>query len=353
MFFKNASIYELDEFGLSLDDFENRMLKRRFKALNDTDIAGYGFEHFLFDDSERIIHAINDCWFFKYIKGTRTVPKDQLHALVERRVAELEDNNVEVNKQKRSDITDLAHAELLRVQPVKHTHISAYIDVKRSLLIINHKTDGQSEDVILAIRKALGSFRCCPIRFDMKPCQFINDWIALPADEYRIPCPSWLKIDFSGTIKGRGETDKTQVTSKGHAIETSAFAELAIISCDMDKVKVNQDSSVDIILSFTLNSQPSSKSNHNTDLKLTKLGFAVSDESDCDDEADHYNTELFLMTTELGTLIDELTMVFCTTARLKKESTLADAIHQAAAETGGEVVFISEVKSNKESEESK
>lgn len=348
MFFKHASIYELESFNLSLIDFEERLSKRRFKSINDDDVISVGIEHLLFDDSENVVHAVNDCFFFKYVKATRTVPKDQLAALIERRVTAAEEAGKTVTREYRSDIADIAHAELLRVQPAKHLQIGAYVDIKRQLLIVNHKSDSQCEDVILEVRKALGSFRCAPIYLNMKPCDYMNDWIALSADEYRIPNPAWLNFDFDGTIKGRGETDKNMVTSKGNAIDKSSFDGLSIVSCDLDKFKTHDNNELEHVVSFTLISLPNTAKKHNTDLKLTKLGFCLDAEPEGDDEADYYNAELYVMTAELGILIEDLSITFGGRAGLMSEDAIASELKKALATGNGNTIFLSEIKNAKE-----
>lgn len=344
MFFKHATIYELEGFTLSLADLEERLALRRFESMNDSDVIRVGFEHLLFDDSETVVHTVNDCLFFKYVKATRTVPKDQLTALVDRRVAEAEEAGKQVTREYRSNITDIAHAELLRVQPAKHLHIGAYIDTKRQLLIVNNQSDSKCEDVIVEVRKALGSFRCAPINLYMKPCDYINDWIALPADEYRIANPAWLYIDFNGTIKGRGETDKNVVTSKGNAIEEQAFDGLSIVSCDLDKNKIHENNEIEHVVSFTLISLPNSAKKRNTDLKLTKLGFFLNAEPEGDDAADYYNAELYVMTAELGMLIEDLSLTFGGRAGLTAEDGIVSEVKQALATSGGKTVFLSGIK---------
>uniref|UniRef100_UPI00188B908C recombination-associated protein RdgC n=1 Tax=Vibrio anguillarum TaxID=55601 RepID=UPI00188B908C len=116
--------------------------------------------------------------------------------------------------QLRDDVETTAHAELLRLQPVKHHRSNFYIDIKRQLLVIDEKADGKCEDVIGGIRKALGSFSCLPIRLGAKPCDYANAWVSLPKDDHRFVMPEWLYIDYNGTIKGRGETAKQSVVSK-------------------------------------------------------------------------------------------------------------------------------------------
>ncbi|MBF4237802.1 recombination-associated protein RdgC, partial [Vibrio anguillarum] len=126
----------------------------------------------------KVTHVVNDCLFLQYIDATRSVPRDQLNALKDRRIADLEEKGTKITNQLRDDVETTAHAELLRLQPVKHHRSNFYIDIKRQLLVIDEKADGKCEDVIGGIRKALGSFSCLPIRLGAKPCDYANDWVS-------------------------------------------------------------------------------------------------------------------------------------------------------------------------------
>lgn len=339
MFFKNASIYELDNFKLSLAEIDAKLLSKRFVALKDNDVLGGGFEHILFNDSEAVVHEVNNCFFFKYVKATRSVPKNQLNALVAKGIAKAEQVGKKITKKFKSDLTAIALAELLRVQPVKHVHIRAYIDVKRQLLIIDNASDVQSEGITAALRKAFGSFRCSAIGVEIAPCDYINDWISqLSADEFRIPVPKWLHVDFYGTIKARGDDAKKTLVSKGDTVPREAFKGLSITECDMYKVFDVDGDQNGAVLSFTLVSKPFCSV-----IKLTKINYGVNVETYGEEDDEYYNSQFYLITEELGTLIEDLSSTFGGRFGSSNENMITADIEAALAIADGKVISASEL----------
>lgn len=340
MLFKNASIYELNDFNLSIADIEEKISSKRFTPLSETGVKSTGFEHVLFNDNEKVTHVVNDCLFLQYIDATRSVPRDQLNALKDRRIADLEDKGTKITNQLRDDVETTAHAELLRLQPVKHHRSNFYIDIKRQLLVIDEKADGKCEDVIGGIRKALGSFSCLPIRLGAKPCDYANDWVSLPKDDHRFVMPEWLYIDYNGTIKGRGETAKQTVVSKGNAIDFSVFDSLSLVECDMDKCQLINENELKDEVSFTLISLPESKTQRNVDMKLVKLCFHSDAEPEGNDDIAYHNADFFLMTEELGRLIEDLSLVFGGRSGLLD----SDSFPQKLDNSDGNIIWASDIQ---------
>jgi len=339
MFFKNASIYELSEFNLSNSKIESKLSTARFVELNDNDVLGSGFEHIQFSDSEKVVHEVNDCFFFKYIKAMRSVPVGQLNALVAKGVSAAELSGQKITNKFKSNLTDIARAELLRVQPVKHVHIRAYIDVKRQLLVVDNASDTLCDDLTKSLRKVFGSFRCSSIGVEYSPCDFISDWIALSADEFRIPMPQWLNINFCGTIKARGDDAKQTLVSKSDTVVRDAFTSLFITECDMFKTVYETDYSNAGLISFTLCSKPNTSF-----IKLSKIDYDVKDEKYDDSDDGYYNAQLYLIAAELGTLIEELSSVFGGRFGSGRKDMITEDVEKALKVGDGKVIWLSEGK---------
>ncbi|MBF4432467.1 hypothetical protein EA848_23395, partial [Vibrio anguillarum] len=96
----------------------------------------------------------------------------------------------------------------------------------------------------------------------------------------------------------------------GNAIDFSVFDSLSLVECDMDKCQLINENELKDEVSFTLISLPESKTQRNVDMKLVKLCFHSDAEPEGNDDIAYHNADFFLMTEELGRLIEDLSLVF-------------------------------------------
>lgn len=347
MFFKNATIYELTDCSYTSEFLEEKLQLLKVKPLLDSQSSGAGFEHPLFSDREEVTHSINECFFSSVVFSKRNVPADQLAALTEKRIDELESQGEVLNKKRRSDLKESAYQELLKFCPPKLTKVCFYIDTKAKLLVVNDTNNKRCDLITLALRKAIGTFVCQNFELQKKPCSYITDWLSKPVKEQRIELPDFLEIDLFSTIKCKGDDGKS-ATIKDNAINTEALSGLFTVECRFRKHKIEEDNK-EFIFSFSVISLPATTSSRNTDLKLSGISFNTESAIESYDDITGHNTDLFLMTTELRTLFKEFKLLFMDSVTITKKCDELKEIAKEAFTNVSKIVSEGDIIYQKES----
>lgn len=312
--FSNATVMEFtDPFTLTREQLEAKLEKFHFSVPLDGELFKHGFTHILHGtESETVVHEIDGCFFLSYQTAERVLPRGQLSAMVDKRVAELEKKQGSVSKQQRDQLRDSTSSELARQVPPVFSSVHAYIDPKRQIMVVNTKKESEAEDITGLLRRALGSFALRHIRTTYKPCVLLSDWVFGQSSGFMVPEPNWMSVCETGTLKVRGEKASEAATIKGGVIDVDLLKGLKLVQCDLQAYR-GEGERRGVFVSFTLVSKPPAKSamaKSTTDMQLTNIELHDDSSPESGDMEDYFNASAFLFKEQVGDLILKLKAAF-------------------------------------------
>ncbi|WP_276321491.1 recombination-associated protein RdgC [Vibrio owensii] len=232
MIFTEASVYRLFEFKLSLDALNEKLGKQAFKPMSDEGTYSGGFINPKHEGSDTHALQLGRYFGFAYRMAEKKVSPAKVAELVNKRLKALEEKGTPITQQLKSDIQEGAKRELLRFEVPKMSVVTGYIDAQNHWLYLNSKSGSKCEDVISALRKALGSFRVMPASTHLSPSKVLCETLCVEDKKLA----NGLKIDLEGKFKAVGEKAHQKVGFDGICLDNNEIAVLKgkdIIEADL------------------------------------------------------------------------------------------------------------------------
>ena len=248
------------------------------------------------DDEGYLTFNVGDCILLCFGRNEKLLPAAVVNDELQRRVHKIaEQEGRKVGGRERKRIKEDLLTELLPRAFVRKSTAMAYIDLKHHWLVIDTSSRKSAENVVSAIREALGSFPALPLAPEESPRVLMTDWLgngSFPA-EFKLGSECELRDPATSTgAKAkctRQDLDSEEV--KEHLRNGKQVFQLGLLFNER----------IDFVLG--------------EDLAIRKLRFTdvVWDEWDAnakDDDAPLIDAQYALMTLELRQLLGALDKLF-------------------------------------------
>ncbi len=187
MWFKNLVLFRLTEpFELSQDELESRLNTLHFHGCGELELSSCGWTSPLGRGHTSLTHSISNCTMLCAMKEEKILPSAVVNEIVSARIEETESRqNRPVRKKEREAVREAVFHELLPRAFSHSRRTYAYIDAKRSWLVIDSASAKAAEEFCSLLRKALGTLPAVYPVTAQRPSVIMTQWLrenASPAD---------------------------------------------------------------------------------------------------------------------------------------------------------------------------
>ena len=178
MWFKNLRIYRLtSRFNLSPEDLGKTLEAQVFKPCGNLDPMRYGFVPPLGRHGVELVHATDGNLMVCAKKQEKLIPGGVVKDALDEKVSEIKAQGRSVGRKERQELKDEIIFSLLP-RAFSRTRLDfAYFDIKKQWLVVNSASAKRAEELINALRQALGTLPCVPLASEINPVMQMSQWL--------------------------------------------------------------------------------------------------------------------------------------------------------------------------------
>lgn len=180
MFFKNLSVYRLNlESPLDVDTLEAALAEHRAHPCQGQQISTYGFTApFGKSPDAQLVHAVEGFALIAAQAEERILPASVIRDELQAKVEEIEaQESRKVYKKEKDQLKDEIVITLLPRAFVRKKVTQAAIDLNAGLIYVNTASANRAEEILSAVREALGSLPVRPVNVKMSPVANFTGWL--------------------------------------------------------------------------------------------------------------------------------------------------------------------------------
>lgn len=295
MWFKNLRIYSLNNsIAHTPEELNEALAKFKFKPCGNLEPLQYGWTPPLGRDGREFVHAANGYIMICAKRQEKVLPAAIVNEALDESVADISSRESRsVGRAEKQAIKEEIIFSLMPKALAKSSYTFAYVDTKKQLLIVNTSSANRAEELLVALREALGTLKAVPLTPLNSPRDLLTGWLTgsdIPAD-----INVGEECELSSQEDGRSVKFKHQdlwIEEVGRHIDSGLqVAKLAI------KWKDTIECLVDDQWCF----------------KRIKYGNEITEQADdhnSDTAADQFDIEFSIMAIELSAFIEAMSDAF-------------------------------------------
>jgi len=179
MWFRNIHFYRFEEpFMMTGQKLNEALDSRKARSCGQMELACEGWTKPLGLDGQMLVHETDGKLMICLRREDKVLPASLVRELVEERAFEIEQEaGRPVGRKERTDIKEQLMQELLPRALIKASHTYAYIDPKSGWLIVNAASAKKSEELIMLLRKTLGTLNVVLPQTNISPESAMTHWL--------------------------------------------------------------------------------------------------------------------------------------------------------------------------------
>lgn len=179
MWFKNLHVYRLPEhFSLSADDLADKLEERRFQACARQADKTVGWVSPIHRNKEYLVHAAGGCILFCMRKEQKIIPASTVKEALEEKVFSIEEElGRKVYRKEKQTMKEDLLSSMLPNAFARSSHITAYFDSLRKLLVINASSPAQVDEFYELLTESIGSFGAMQLMPEENPSEVMKSWV--------------------------------------------------------------------------------------------------------------------------------------------------------------------------------
>jgi recombination associated protein RdgC len=187
MWFKNLRLYRFTQpFSLTHDQLADALAGHSFKPCGSLDPMRYGWVPPLGREGVEYVHSANGYMMICAKRQEKILPAAVVNEQLDERVAEISAAEARhVSRKERQELKDEVIFSLMPKAFTKSSLDFAYIAPREGLIVINAASAKRAEELLSALREALGSLGLIPVTPNHAPTQMMTHWLRsgeLPAE---------------------------------------------------------------------------------------------------------------------------------------------------------------------------
>lgn len=185
MWFKNIRLYQLTQpFQHTPEALNEMMSAHLFNPCGKLDLKRQGFVPPLGRHGELLVHAIPGYIMVALKRQEKILPGGVVREALEEKIQHIiEQEGRRVSRKERDGLKDELIFELLPKAFVKNSIDYAYIAIKEQLIVVNTASASRAEELLSALREALGSLPCVPVTAKFPATSILTAWLLDSPDE--------------------------------------------------------------------------------------------------------------------------------------------------------------------------
>lgn len=295
MWFKNLRIYQLnDSVKHTPEELNEALAKFEFKPCGNLEPLTYGWTPPLGRDGSEFVHAANGYIMVCAKRQEKVLPGAIVKETLDEKIAEISEHESRfVGRAEKQTLKEEIIFSLMPKALVKSSYDFAYIDTQKQLLVVNTSSANRAEELLSALREALGTLKAIPLTPLNTPRDVLTAWLTsgeIPEDiEVGEEC-ELTSLDEGRSVKFKHQDLWIKEVSK-HIDSGLQVAKLAVTW------KETIDCVIDDQFCF----------------KRIKYGNEINEKAsdhNSDSAAEQFDIEFAIMTLELSAFIEAMSSAF-------------------------------------------
>lgn len=186
MWFRNLRPYRLPErLGINAEELAQRLTSRPFVPCRPAQPLSMGWVPALADSAEALVHAAGPYWLLRLKREEKLLPASVIREEVNHRVGQIQlAEGRKVYRKEKLTISDEVTQDLLPRAFTRSTAVEALIHEREGWLWVNTASAARAEELLNALREALGSLPVVIPDTRKNPAHVMSEWLlhnTLPA----------------------------------------------------------------------------------------------------------------------------------------------------------------------------
>jgi len=179
MWFKNLRAYRLPErLGLDAEALSQRLGARPFAPCRPAQPLSSGWVGALDDQAEALVHAAGPWWLLRMKREEKLLPPSVIRDEVGNRIAQIQAaESRKVHRKERMQLTDEVTQDLMPRAFTRARDVEALLAEREGWLWVNHASAPRAEDLLSALREALGSLPAELPVTRKNPAVVMSEWL--------------------------------------------------------------------------------------------------------------------------------------------------------------------------------
>jgi recombination associated protein RdgC len=179
MWFKNLRLYRLTEpFKVTPETLNSQLNRFVFSPCGKLDLVRQGFVPPLGRHSDLLVHSIPGFMMVALKRQEKILPAGVIREALEEKVQLISEQEARrVSRKERDGLKDELIFELMPKAFVKNAVEFAYIATQQGYIVINVGSASRAEDLLTALREALGTLPCLPVTTKSPIPQVLTRWL--------------------------------------------------------------------------------------------------------------------------------------------------------------------------------
>lgn len=291
MWFRNIQFYRFEQpFTMGGNALNDALEKHRARGCGQMELACEGWAMPLGLEGQSLVHETDGRLMFCLRREDKVLPASLVRELLEARAFEIEQQaGRPVGRKERMELKDQLMQELLPRALVKASHTWAYIDAKGGWLVVNAASSKKAEELIMLLRKSLGTLNVVLPQTGTSPEAAMTQWIMDDAS-----LPEGFALEDECELRAVGEVTST-VRCKYVDVASSEVRAHVLAGKRVHKMGMGWQEK----LSFVLHDD--------TSIRRIRYDSELVEQADADgDAAAQFDADFAIMGAELGMLIPQL-----------------------------------------------
>ncbi|SEL66800.1 recombination associated protein RdgC [Atopomonas hussainii] len=180
MWFRNLLVYRLtQDLPLTEDGLNEALAQKPARAPGSQELSTYGFIPALGKHSDALAHASGDFFLVAARKEERMLPTSVVRDAVKEKVDEIEArDHRKVYKKERDQLKDEITQTLLPRAFIRRSSTFAAIAPKQGWVLVDASSAKRAEDLLSALRDAIGSLPVRPLSVKIAPAATFTQWVS-------------------------------------------------------------------------------------------------------------------------------------------------------------------------------
>ncbi|MFT5609461.1 MAG: recombination associated protein RdgC [Parvicella sp.] len=179
MWFKNLRIYRLtDSVNYTPEELNEALAKFEFMPCGNLEPVKYGWTPPLGRDGSEYVHAANGYIMICAKRQEKVLPGSIVKEELDDKVAAISTDEARfVGRAEKQNLKEEIIFSLMPRAFVKSSYDFAYIDTKNQLIVVNTSSANRAEELLSALREALGSLKAVPLAPLKAPRDVLTGWL--------------------------------------------------------------------------------------------------------------------------------------------------------------------------------
>lgn len=232
MWMKNLTVFVADTpFSWSVAELDDLLAKHPCPSCSSQALSAEGFVPPL-KDQDPMVYAVDDVLYLMHKEEARLLPAAVIREQVDEKVTFIQDEEGrKVGRKEKAEIKEQVVFELLPKAFTTSRRTAVLIDMARQRILVDTPSANRAEQIISALRKAIGSLPVTYATAKGSPAQAFSQWLQDPKQ-----LPEGFTLGDRCELKG---TKDEGATVRFTAVDLGQDEILAHLQTGMVAVKVN------------------------------------------------------------------------------------------------------------------